>query len=174
MNSFLNIYTELVISKHYESKKNGHGHPVFLHLHKLLILKKNSKRQMFYFKVFILKDMHVESFTWMLQKKKSLNLQIIDGWGVNECICLKTKKGQTMTIKRIFRSDFISLNFGLALVANGRTCFHWWYTGGFLCKSYVRWLLVVCAHHQHIYLTSCVHHLLMVGAPNKHDFYFKR
>lgn len=63
MNSFLNLYTELVISKHYESKKNGHGHPVFLHLHKLLILKKNSKRQMFYFKVFILKDMHVESFT---------------------------------------------------------------------------------------------------------------
>lgn len=41
-----------------------------------------------------------------------------------ECICLKTKIRQTMTIKKIFRSAFISLNFGLALVANGRTSFH--------------------------------------------------
>lgn len=50
-----------------------------LNLFKFLILKKDSKRQIIYFKVFILKYLHVESFTLMLQKKNSLNLQIIFG-----------------------------------------------------------------------------------------------
>lgn len=43
-----------------------------------------------------------------------------------------------MTIKRIFRSDFISLNFGLALVANGAS------TGGIQAGFYVNHTYVDC------------------------------
>lgn len=86
-----------------------------LNLFKFLILKKDSKRQIIYFKVFILKYIHVESFTLMLKKKfiKFTNYIWLKGVQV---YMFEDKKRANHNDKENFQISFYKPEFWTSLI----------------------------------------------------------